>query len=168
MAKQPADREDLLREGTAMPVRGRLRIDSTEVVIGFRARGQLSLYWDQDPVFQFDEECRLRRVFIDSNRFKAENGRLVRLVKLHDAGNPTVERLRLGTEAIPPRDESLILQRLTDCLQQIERSLGESSVACNDLSLQAVGAEPDVFLQRVRQWVARLSFPIGVSDQPSA
>ncbi|MCS7465259.1 hypothetical protein NZK35_01065 [Stieleria sp. ICT_E10.1] len=168
MAKQTDDREDLLRDGTAMPVRGRLWVDRAEVVIGFRSRGQLSLYWDQDPVFQFDESCRLRRVFIDSCRLKAENGKLVRLRQPHESINQSVERLRLLTEPISEDDEAAILQRLSDRLQQIDATLEQMVFDGNQATLQTVGATPRDFARRVRGWIADWKEAMGVAGGPSA
>ena len=87
MAKQTQDREDLMREGTAMPLRGRLLIEGIEVVIGFRPAGQCSLYWNQDPVFQFDAQHQLRRAFVDSRRLKALDGRLAYLKRVESRDN---------------------------------------------------------------------------------
>ncbi|WP_372896080.1 hypothetical protein [Stieleria sp.] len=168
MAKQTDDREDLLRDGTAMPVRGRLWVDRAEVVIGFRSQGQLSLYWDQDPVFQFDESCRLRRVFIDSCRLKAENGKLVRLRQPHESIDRPVERLRLVTEPISADDEAAILQRLSDRLQQIDATLDRMMLDGDQTSLQTVGATPPEFARRVRAWIANWNRSMGVAGGPSA
>ena len=168
MAKQTEDREDLLRDGTAMPVRGRLWVDRAEVVIGFRSRGQLSLYWDQDPVFQFDESCRLRRVFIDSCRLKAENGKLVRLRQPHESIDRRVDRLRLVTEPISEVDEAAILQRLSDRLQQIDATLDQMVFDADQALLQSVGATPPEFARRVRGWIADWDRSLGVAGGPSA
>ncbi|QDV42119.1 hypothetical protein Enr13x_19620 [Stieleria neptunia] len=168
MAKQTEDREDLLRDGTAMPVRGRLWVDRTDVVIGFRSRGQLSLYWDQDPVFQFDESCRLRRVFIDSCRLKAQNRNLVRLRQPHESINRSVERLRLLTEPISQDDQAAILQRLSGCLQQIDATLEQMVFDGNPARLQTVGATPPEFARRVRGWIADWKQSMGVAGEPSA
>ena len=168
MAKQTEDREDLLRDGTAMPVRGRLWVDRAEVVIGFRSQGQLSLYWDQDPVFQFDESCRLRRVFIDSCRLKAENGKLVRLRQPHESIARRVDRLRLVTEPISEVDEAAILQRLSDRLQQIDATLDQMVFDADQALLQSVGATPPEFARRVRGWIADWDRSLGVAGGPSA
>ena len=151
-----------------MPVRGKLCIDSAEVLIGFRPRGQLSLYWNQDPVFQFDENCRLRRVYFDSCRFKAMQGRLVRLVTSTESSRLTVGPLRLGTVNVPPSDSEAILHRLSFCLQQIDRTLEKFIDAADPSRLMTVGSDPTDFARRVRQWIATLDQPIPMSDEASA
>ena len=168
MAKRTQDREDLLRDGTAMPVRGKLLIDGVEVVIGFRRNGQLSLYWDQDPVFQFDTDSRLRRVFIDSNRLKSDNGRLVRLTKTDEHSNQPAGRLRLVTEPITAAAEARILQSLSHCLQQIDAALQSIDKLDGKTELQTVGASGRDFAGRVRRWIAKADQPIQLADGPSA
>ena len=61
MALEERDREDLLRDGRLMPLRGECLIDGVKVVLGFRSQGQLSLYCGPDPVFQFNAARELRR-----------------------------------------------------------------------------------------------------------
>lgn len=168
MAKQTEDREDLLRDGTAMSVRGRLLIDGTEVVIGFRSRGQLSLYWDQDPVFQFDEAGRLRRAFLDSNRLKVEKGRLVRIKKADEHDGPSASRLRLIVESLSEIEQSVILQSLSECLQQIDEALDPLALARREQELQTVGASEADFALRVRNWISQLESPVRLADDASA
>ena len=56
----------------------------------------MSLYWDQDPVYQFDLRGNLRRAFINSQRYSAVDGKLVRLVKQdsRDGGIAPATRIR--------------------------------------------------------------------------
>ncbi|WP_182866798.1 hypothetical protein [Stieleria mannarensis] len=168
MAKQTEDREDLLRDGTAMTVRGRLSVGDAEVVIGFRSRGQLSLYWNQDPVFQFDESGRLRRVFFDACRLKAQNGRLVRLRQPRPSEDPPVSRLQLVTEPVSDADQAAILQRLAEALQQIDAVLEQAESGDGRIDLRIVGTSAADFAGRVRQWIEQWKEAGGVAGDPSA
>jgi len=167
MAKQKADREDLFREGTAMPIRGRLLIDQQDVVIGFRDDGAFSLYWDQDPVFQFDADRQLRRVFLNCNRYKSQNRRLVRLTQPAADQTAAVGRLRLLEETVSADEEAQILQRLTGCLQQIQEHLALPVDSPDAHTLQSVGASAPEFRTVVLQWIASLPRPVRIADQPS-
>ena len=71
MAIEERDREDLLRDGSAMLVRGEVVSDELELLIGFRAENQGSLYCGPERVFQFDVQGRIRRVFFDGRKFAA-------------------------------------------------------------------------------------------------
>ncbi|MCA9269139.1 MAG: hypothetical protein KDA41_11745, partial [Planctomycetales bacterium] len=83
MAKQQHDREDLLREATALVVRAELQLnsDAHPVVAGFRQGGEASFYFGFDPVFQFNSERQLRRAFYDGRLIKAEQGALIALAR---------------------------------------------------------------------------------------
>ncbi|QEG01255.1 hypothetical protein Mal15_53310 [Stieleria maiorica] len=168
MAKQTEDREDLLRDGTAMTVRGRLWVGNAEVVIGFRSQGQLSLYWDQDPVFQFDESGRLRRAFVDACRLKAQNGRLVRLLQTRPSDDQPVNRLQLLTGPVSDADQAAILQRLAEALQQIDVVLEQVESGGRGIELQTVGASAADFARRVRRWIEAWKGTQGVAGDPSA
>lgn len=81
MSRQSQDREDLLRDATALVPRLMLRVlisgDSCEVFAGFRGEA-LSLYFGADPVYQFNSVGELRRAFVDGVIVKAESGVLSR------------------------------------------------------------------------------------------
>jgi hypothetical protein len=83
MARHEQDREDLLREATALVERMELRIGGEDepVVIGFRRDGSPSVFLGGDPVYQFNSGGRLRRAFVDGLLYKAEKGRLVSLCR---------------------------------------------------------------------------------------
>ncbi len=89
MAREIHERENLLRDATALTRRVQLHIEgettSQEVFAGFRARESLSLYFGSDPVYHFDSSARLRRAHVDDRLIKAEKGRLVALARQIDS-----------------------------------------------------------------------------------
>ncbi|MCO8122086.1 hypothetical protein NHH03_10080 [Stieleria sp. TO1_6] len=169
MAKQSEDREDLFRDGTGMPIRGRFWIDESEIVIGFRRDGQPSLYWDQDPVFQFDADSRLRRVFLDSVRYKVDAGQLLRLVQSGDDGvESSTQRLKLVAQPLTKTEVDEVQKRLAGCLQGIDRFL-QAYKGIDQLTLvETTGEPPGEFIDRVKQWRATVSIPVEFADGPSA
>ena len=80
MARKVHEREDLLRDATALVPRIQLRLtrnDSPlEVFAGFRQEA-LSFYFSEDPVYHFNNAGELRRAFVDDKLIKAEKGKLV-------------------------------------------------------------------------------------------
>ena len=70
MARNEADREDLMREAVALTERVELFVPGFEelITIGFRSNGAMSIFVGQDPVYQFDPSGRLRRAFADRQR----------------------------------------------------------------------------------------------------
>ncbi len=89
MAREIHEREDLLRDATALTRRIQLRIESEaasqEVFAGFRAEQALSLYFGSDPVYHFDSAARLRRAYVDDRIIKAEKGQLAALTRQTDS-----------------------------------------------------------------------------------
>ena len=81
MALHETDREDLLREATALVERAELIVPDEDhpVVVGFRRDGSLSVYFGADPVYQFNSARELRRAYVGGLLYKAEQGRLIEL-----------------------------------------------------------------------------------------
>jgi hypothetical protein len=79
MARQAQDREDLLRDAKALLPRLMLKLnilgEPCELFVGFRDNS-LSLYFDADPVYQFNSSRELRRAFVDNTIIKAVAGEL--------------------------------------------------------------------------------------------
>ncbi len=86
MAKQESNREDLLREATALVERIELATGtgggSRSVVLGFRSNGALSVYFSADLAYHFNSQGELRRAFVGGRLIKAEQGTLVALERV--------------------------------------------------------------------------------------
>ncbi len=80
MARDEQDREDLLREATALVERVELAPTDNEagehIVIGFRAGGAASVYFGGDTAYHFNSDGELRRAYADGLLYKADIGRL--------------------------------------------------------------------------------------------
>ena len=81
MPRHEDDREDLMREAVALPDRVELSVDGFNelITIGFRANAAMSIFFGQDPVYQFDPEGRLRRSFVDGLLYRSQHSTLARL-----------------------------------------------------------------------------------------
>ena len=97
MAIEERDREDLLRDGRTMSVRGEFTCGEATMLIGFRRRGQASLYVGPDRVYQFDATAQLRRVFLDGRKYAADSGALVQLCRDSRGG-----RVELSRQPVDP------------------------------------------------------------------
>ena len=64
MARHETDREDLMREATALERRCELQVPgmSQTVIAGLRADSRLSIYFGAHSVYHFDDALRLRRL----------------------------------------------------------------------------------------------------------
>ena len=83
MSRIEADREDLMRDATALVRRIEFSVpDFVEpLTAGFRRHGGLSLYVGQNSVFHFDEDCRLRRAFRDGVLYRTQGETLAALTR---------------------------------------------------------------------------------------
>jgi len=85
MAREESDREDLMREATALVRRAELdfpeRDDQETVIVGFRRDGRLAVYFGPDPVYQFDEFHRLRRAYAGGFLYRTQGETLARLTR---------------------------------------------------------------------------------------
>jgi hypothetical protein len=81
VAREVHEREDLLRDATALSPRLQLGLNGDhavkEIFAGFRAEGALSLYFNTAPVYHFNSRFELRRAFVDDRLIKAVQGKLV-------------------------------------------------------------------------------------------
>lgn len=118
MARQVHEREDLLRDATALAPRVQLRLNSGEVFAGFRSGDALSLYFDTSPVYHFNSRGELRRAFVEDRLLKAERGRLVALQP--QRGVDSTELLR---HELTPAEAEHFLRTLAEHLGRLRRTL---------------------------------------------
>ncbi len=102
MAREIHEREDLLRDARNLEPRAQLRLGDGEretvVFFGFRGNA-LSLYFDGDPVYQFNSAGELRRAFVDDVVINAEDGRLVGMRRERTAEAVTLKSALLSRDA---------------------------------------------------------------------
>ena len=102
MARVETDRDDLLREAVALVRRMELRAMPGDpvIVVGFRPTGWLSIYFDADPMYQFDELGRLRRAYIDGLLYRSEGSVLAQLERQRSQSETTLVRRDLCGESL--------------------------------------------------------------------
>jgi hypothetical protein len=158
MARESSDREDLLREATALVERVELQVVGFDepIVVGFRRDGAASFYFGSDVVYQFNADSELRRGFLDGQLYKANCGRLAALTPLRTETQTELRRHDL-TEA---ETERFLMDTLSN-LRQLSKSLLAGK-------FQIVGQVPagDDVLARVRQWLAVLPEIIPIAGSP--
>ncbi|TWU48100.1 hypothetical protein [Rubripirellula reticaptiva] len=174
MARQTHDREDLFRDGTQMPYRGRIQIGDAEVVVGFRTGGAASLYWDQDPVFQFNSDHEVRRVYFAGDRYAANAGKLVRLIQKRSDHETTTERLRLDQASVADDVNDGIDSKLQFCLAQLRCSCRPNSGEPNDAgepndqaAWEVTGESKTEFLARLDRWLGTVGNPAVTARGPA-
>ncbi|MEZ6056096.1 MAG: hypothetical protein R3C01_05260 [Planctomycetaceae bacterium] len=133
MATDEQDREDLMKEATALTRRGEWLVpDELETVIaGFRRDDSLSLYFGPDPVYQFDPAGRLRRAFVDGHLFRSEGTTLAQLDRRRVDGRSELIRVDLSSVELTRFLETMThrLDRFLNSLTQKTATLQQSHPA---------------------------------------
>lgn len=127
MARQQTDREDLLREATALVERVELTVRGFEepVVCGFRRDASASFYFGAEAVYQFNAAGQLRRAFLAGRLLKAERGRLIALTRERSEQEIALVRHDLATDEL-----AVLIAELSGRLTRLEQALqaGDYSV----------------------------------------
>ena len=148
MAREPSEREDLLRDATALVERIELAPPGASVddhiVVGFRDDGAVSFFFGDEPVYQFNTAHRLRRAYGDDRLVKAVRGRLIALRRTREAGEVQLLRRELTGD-----EQEAFVTHLRTELARLAAGLDEGSYRV----VGQVPAGADV-LARVRTWLA--------------
>jgi hypothetical protein len=130
MARDESEREDLLREATALVERielaptGDLTDEGARVVAGYRRDGAMSIYFGSEPAYHFNSAGELRRAYCDGLLVKAEGGRLV-----------SMERRRLEQEVqlmrheLTDAEQAAFVDNMSARLQAFKRQCGSNQFA---------------------------------------
>lgn len=175
MAQLEADKEDLIREASALVDRFEFgsvppgdpktaptgaspqTVDSDgsdRIVAGYRRNDSFSIYFGQNPFYQFTSDLGLRRAWEDGFLFRSEGTTLARLQRRRSASVTQLVRTDLDAVQL---DE--FQRRMTQRLQQFEtqlrdghskvlRSVSETGRTAADVlaSLTAILQKPAPFL----------------------
>jgi hypothetical protein len=160
MAQRESDREDLLREATALAERAEIRIpDETDsIVIGFRRDGSASFFFGADRVYQFNSAGEFRRGYIGGLLYKAERGRLISLRR--ERSETEVALLR---HEFPSDESNPLLATARNLLARLNDALASGSFTL----IGEVPPHSDV-IRRALQWFAILPPKIRIANAPNA
>lgn len=160
MAREEQDREDLLREATALVERAELSLPALgeTVVVGFRRDGCASVYFGSDPAWHFNTQGQLRRAYVKGILYKAEQGRLISLERHRTAGEVHLLRQELNKA----RQRGLI--------EQLDRSIGLLRQQLQAGEYGLVGQVPpdaDV-VARIQRWLQDFPQEVSIAIEPYA
>jgi hypothetical protein len=167
MSREESPREDLIREATALVERIEISFDTSAasiepksippVIIGFRANGALSIFFGEDPVYQFNSGGELRRAYWGGRLFKADRGRLVSLERRR-----TTQEVQLVRYELTDAEQNTFMRTMEGYLQSLANRF-----AANEIRVERQ-APPEVdVLSRVGAWFAtHTTWP--VATQPNA
>jgi len=157
LAKYEQNRENIMREATALVRRIELSLPGHEVscLIGFRRDGAASVFFGIDPVYQFNADSELRRAFIDGKLVKAEQGKLVWLVRRR-----TESEVQLLRHNFAEAEQDALLQTAGDSLLFLLKQVvsGRASI------VQQVPTDTRV-LNEVKSWLESLPARLCVASK---
>jgi hypothetical protein len=157
MARDESDRENLLAEATALVERAEVVLDDGRTIVaGFRRDGSFSVFFDAEPVYQFNSRGELRRAYVDGRLIKAERGRLVALTR--QRGQKQVALVR---HDLDDAETAQFLAVMTPMLSELAGLLYAGRYR---LSGQ-VPPEADV-VTRIRVWLASRPQPPTIAQSP--
>lgn len=157
MARYESDREDLMREATALRRRIELAVpeEPEPIVAGFRGDGALSLYFGPDPVYHFDAAGRLRRAYVDGRLYRTQGETLARLARVRQ---PTATEL--VRHDLTRSELAEFLARMRDRLDHLCRAIAGNEAEVS----QRVPAEDEQMIADLRDRLAS----VVPSDSPLA
>jgi hypothetical protein len=160
MERRESDREDLLREATALVERIELRIpaEPEQMVVGFRRDGSASFFFGAQSAYQFNSSGEFRRGYIGGLLYKAERGQLVSLRRQRSDAEVALIRTELNT------DEA---ERL---LADVQRRLLILQQAFLSDSITVIGQiPPDAgLISRITGWLSQMASPLRIAPSPHA
>ena len=164
MAREEADREDLLREATALVERVELRLpdEAETVVVGFRRTGGASFFFGADPVYQFNARGELRRAYLAGKLLKAEHGRLVELTRVR-----TADETQLVRRGLSVTECGLLTTAMTERLVALRETLLRDAASASFTVVGQVPEHGDV-VGRVRSEIETLCQSTAIADSPHA
>jgi len=160
VARQEQDREDILKEASALVQRIEIELpDLTDnMIAGFRRDGSASLFVGPDPVFQFNSKHELRRAYQSGLLIKAERGQLVSLQRRRAANQVQLLRSELNEAATAE-----LITAAASYLQLLDSHLRNGTFTIHG----QVPHDVDV-VGRVRKWLADRPRSIRVAARPHA
>jgi hypothetical protein len=157
VARHEQDREDLLREATALVRRIELLVagEPETVVIGFRAGGAASIYFGAAPVYQFNTQLELRRAFDEIGPLKVVGRQLIRFQRVR-----TATRTELVSTPLSPAEQVSFLTLARNRLEILHASLAQGK-------LSIVGQVPpdSNLLATVIAWLSKLPPVLSCAEQ---
>lgn len=124
MARNESDREDMIREATALKNRIEWHVpDNPEPVFaGIRSDGSLAIYFGADPVYQFTATGGLRRAYKDGFLYRTQGTTLARMSRERSSDETVLQRCDLSQ---PELDS--FLATMDERLTRLRRSLADGS-----------------------------------------
>src|SRR5262245_7174622 len=159
MSRRESDREDLLREATALVERVELAVDGLgeSIIVGFRRDGAVSFYFDADTVYQFNAAGQLRRAFLGGLLYTSQRGRLISLRR-----ERSENEVALLSSDLSEEQTAALIGELERRLHRLKNALADGSYRL----VAQVPVEADV-IRRIQTWFVALPPTITIAQVPN-
>jgi hypothetical protein len=157
MAGTECDREDLMREATALRRRVELQLPGERIVAGYRGTGAFSIYFGQDRAYHFDPQGLLRRAFVHPDLYRTQGTTLARLTR-----ERTSARTLLLRRDLPSDELRAFLVEVRTRLSHLAGTIAAGRAAV----LRCVPADADLLsevaatVRRIGSAEVRLALPV--------
>ena len=165
MAKQQQNKEDILREATALVNRieikfSRESVSKESVFIGFRRDGAISFFFGAEPVYQFNTRHEFRRGYCQGAILKAVAGKIIQLTRVREG-----EQLVLLSRDYSAQQTAAFLEKLKHALLLLFKEIkgGQWSI----LGAVVETGTVEELLQRVADWLEQHTREIQIADAPN-
>ena len=117
MDRSLENNEDLLADATALVERAQLELPAMNdpFIFGFRTNGALSLFFEDEAAYHFNQRDELRRIFLYGKRYKAEKGQLLSVDRI-----PQTRGVRLQSAALDLEQTKKLLCGMNQRLDAID------------------------------------------------
>lgn len=159
MARNEADKEDLIADATALIERAEYchaHTHSTDkiVTVGFRRDDSLSLYFDQDPFYQFTSDGLLRRAYENGFLYRSQQDTLSKLNRIRNAQQTTLNKTDLNSTELDDFQQRMLqrLNSLLDLLQSGDYNRPRCVSERGDLDQRTIIKLRNIVQQKNRFW----------------
>jgi hypothetical protein len=165
MTRPELPREDLLRDAVAYSERVLLHLAAppNPLFVGFRASGGISLYYDDDPVFQFNADGELRRAYCEKTKYAAKDGYLMQIAS-RPAPQQESPRIQLSMHRLPDVEEIRLRQNIENCLTRTATCLAQNEFVIEGAYPQSHASH---LVERLRVALHETLLPLRVAMSPA-
>lgn len=133
MARHESDREDLIKDATAYTTRVEFAASSgVTVFVGIRRDDVTAIYFDQDPMYQFDKNGRIRRALVDGVLYRTQGDTLSRLSRNRSEQETVLERTDLT-----PDELTVFVETMDESIRAFVKDIADEST----VTLRSVAPE---------------------------
>ena len=165
MSKQQQNKEDILREATALVNRIEIKfsekaVSEESVFVGFRRDGAVSFFFGAEPVYQFNTRHEFRRGYCKGAMLKAAKGKISQLTRVREG-----DQLVLLSRDYSGKQTAEFLEEMKHALLLLYK--GIKGGQWNILGAVVEAGTAEELLNRVADWLETHTSEIQIADVPN-